>query len=187
MTFSSSIERSTSIGKVEPSSVATVRCTIVGSSRLGEARVAGGRGFASEGESRWGAERVSRQASALADAMRAVRKCVAVPEVRKACAVGLKVEAHRCVWKFAKEREAATADDDPCATASAYTKLIGLAPAQFLSLCKYWPKDLALRRLVKCQFDWKDSMPRRYKRNQRPTPHNVFIFAATRKLFAICA
>lgn len=35
MTFSSSMERSTSIGKVEPSSVATVRCTIAGSSPLG--------------------------------------------------------------------------------------------------------------------------------------------------------
>ena len=149
MTFSSSIERSTSMGKVEPSSVATVRCTIVGSSRLGEARVAEGRGFASEGESRWGAERVSRQASALADAMRAVRRCVAVLEVRKACAAGLQVEAHRCVWTFAKEREAATADDDPCATASAYTKLIGLVPAQFLFLCNGLSGCLALRRLVK--------------------------------------
>lgn len=39
-------------------------------------------------------------------------------------------------------------------------------------------------------FDWKDctlDFNRRYKRNQMPIPHSVFIFAATRKLFAICA
>lgn len=59
MTFSSSIERSTSIGKVEPSSVATVRCTIVDSSRLGEARLAGGRGLLRKAR---GGEPTSRQA-----------------------------------------------------------------------------------------------------------------------------
>lgn len=99
MTFSSSIERSTSIGNVEPSSVATVRCTIVGGSRLGEARVAGGRGFASEG-SRWGG---------FETGVRTGRRYAGCAKMRS-CVKGVQVVCDRakgCTFKFAEQREAA--------------------------------------------------------------------------------
>ncbi len=111
-----------------------------------------------------------------------MRGCVAESEGRKAGATGPKVEvsvrSEVCKIKRSGDR-------------GRHRLAPLLKPIQtwFLSICELSPRYLTLQRLF-CNMTRLEKLPLeldRYKRDQKPTPHNVFIFAATRKLLAICA